>query len=85
MNAQAAASMLSARAGEEPVCPIPGRDGNCRWEPCWVDLIAYAERCQFCISWWSKQDIHIHCLSLDRARPRDKQWSQHRFYPPQSG
>src|SRR5258708_26071749 len=24
----------------------------------------------------AKQDIHIHCLSLDRARPRDEQWSQ---------
>jgi len=25
---------------------------------------------------FEKQDIPIHCLSLDRARPRDKQWSQ---------
>jgi hypothetical protein len=23
----------------------------------------------------AKQDIHIHCLSLDRARSRDKQWA----------
>jgi hypothetical protein len=26
----------------------------------------------------SEQDILIHCLSLDRARPRDKQWDQRR-------
>lgn len=26
----------------------------------------------------AKQDILIHCLSLDRARPRDKQWDQRR-------
>jgi hypothetical protein len=25
-----------------------------------------------------EQDIHIHCLSLDRARPRDKQWNRRR-------
>jgi hypothetical protein len=29
----------------------------------------------------AKQDILIHCLSLDRARPRDKQWSQRHPLP----
>jgi hypothetical protein len=26
----------------------------------------------------AKRDIHIHCLSLDRARSRDKQWGRRR-------
>jgi len=35
------------------------------------------------INWnHAKQDIHIHCLSLDRARSRDKQW---RRAPPAGG